>query len=191
MLPAGWVDGVRDTFGVLKESLGERAKDARSALPTALSHFAQLLERHSADAAEHAGVRTLDDWRTLLAELERGATAIRAALDRRRADPEGRRRPKREAVDDSDDWARLLVEQCRAGADELREFAPLAAHDRAAPAGLPSLRQLATRAAGDAGAGALPLARRSACTRSITWRRAPARSRGWTRASCTTLRATC
>jgi cellobiose phosphorylase len=157
VLPAGWADGVRDTFGVLNESLRERARGARGALPSAISHFAQLLERHGAEANEASGVRTLDDWRTMLAELERGATAIRAALDG--AAPVAKAEPTdADAVDDSDDWARLLVEQCRAGADELRELVPVALHDHAAPVGLPSVRQLATRAAGESTAGGPPLA---------------------------------
>src|SRR5204862_5770716 len=80
LLPAGWFDGARDSFGVLKESLGERSKDAGSGLSTALSQFTQLLDRHARDGDAHAGVRSLEGWSTLLAEFERAATAIHAAL---------------------------------------------------------------------------------------------------------------
>ena len=157
LLPAGWVEGVRDSFGVLKESLGNRMKDAGSGLPAALSQFTQLLDRHAGDADKHAGVRSLEGWSTLLAEFERGATAIRAALAEVAPTPQDDT-TESEVNDDSDDWAGLLIEQCRTAGDELRELVPAGAHDPAAPTGLPSLRQLGTRAGGDAGASGPPLA---------------------------------
>ena len=53
------------------------------------------------------------------------------------------------AIDsDSDDglyWARLLVEQCRHGRDDLRAFAPLDLHDDEERDGTPTLRQIAAR----------------------------------------------
>jgi glutamate synthase domain-containing protein 3 len=179
---------VRDTFGVLKESLGDRAKEARSALPTALSQFAQLLERHSAEADEHAGARTLDDWRTLLAEFERGATAIRAALEgvatAPKADP-----TESEAIDDSDDWARLLVEQCRPAPTSCASWCRRA-RTTTRRRRLPSLRQLGDARGRRRGLGA-PAARRGPPARDRSPRGARRRARAaWTRASCTTARAT-
>ena len=155
LLPHGWVDGVRDSFDVLKESLGERAQDRRQSLATALAHFEHLLARHQLESHDGVAPRTLDDWRTTLAEFERSATALRAALDGAPASPQVDD-PEGAAVDDSREWARLLVEQCRAGADELRALVPVGTHDDGAAAGLPSLRQLATRTPLDAAAAAPP-----------------------------------
>jgi len=136
VLARTWFDGVEDSFGVLKASLAGKSVGRSAALAGALAHFEELLARRDIGAVAQSA------WRTTLDALEAGADAIVAAIgdavpvvanEGADADP----------VDDSAHWAQCLATHCRAGAEELRTFAPSACHDDAWSTGLPSLRALA------------------------------------------------
>ncbi|MEP7058615.1 MAG: glucoamylase family protein, partial [Caldimonas sp.] len=146
VLSRNWVDGVHDTFGVLKEVLGERLSAEHDALPMASAHFDELLDRYREDSP-----RSQRHWRAMLGAFEIAAAAVLAVLVEAavEAAPEG---SDAAAEDEGLEWAQLLVAHCRAGADELRSLVPSAAQDDAWPAGMPSLRQLATRESGVLGA---------------------------------------
>ena len=134
LLPPRWREGVQDTFDVLRESLGAGTADKRGALPAALAAFEQSLKRQG-----DLGARAWSGW---LDELENAATKILAAI----ADV-GEATPP-EAIgsagdDDGASWARRLLEQCRAGAQEWRSLVPAGPQAAPWPDVMPSLRQIA------------------------------------------------
>jgi hypothetical protein len=51
-----WYQGVRDTFGVLLESVAKEAVSDRVSLPAALARFVQLLKRHRATPPKRAKI---------------------------------------------------------------------------------------------------------------------------------------
>ena len=149
-----WCDGVHDSFGVLKESLGQSLQTQGAALPGALAHFEQSLRRHC-----YAPPPTLQEWHAMLDDFDSGAMAILALLDAAAAATPTHSAASHASTrdgstdDDAIHWARLLFQHCRDGQDELRSLAPVVAQGDGWPAGMPTLRQLATHeaAAGDAG----------------------------------------
>ncbi|MGB2818927.1 MAG: glucoamylase family protein, partial [Burkholderiaceae bacterium] len=146
LLPAAWRDGAEDTFGVLKESLAMERGAPDRALRDAVARFGQaLLEYRNSPPV------SVRDWDTMLDALEIAASSICSALalpasasdeaTATAAASEG------EVESESATWARRLLDQCRAGRDELRALG-LAEHlDMARAERMPSLRELA--ASGD------------------------------------------
>ena len=147
-----WCDGVHDSFGVLKESLDQSLQTRAPALPSALTHFEQSLRRH-----RDAPPLTLRAWHAMLEEFDSAAMAIFTLVDVPVPPTASAASVATASHTSTDDdgiyWARLLSQHCRAGRNELRSLAPVAAQDEGWPAGMPSLRQLTTRhaSAGDAG----------------------------------------
>jgi cyclic beta-1,2-glucan synthetase len=142
-----WIEGVQDTFGVLAESIEVSVRSAGGVRPAAVAQFEQLLGR-----CRGAPPHTRQDWRGMLDAFDDAAATILAALGQ----------TPTPAPDDTDaaahhecmHWARLLVEHCRAGSEELRTLLPEGARGTPALAGIPSIRQLADpRAAVDNMAG--------------------------------------
>ncbi len=139
LMPSGWLEGVQDTFGLLKESLAARHARRASELTHALAHFDETLRRRL-----HAEPLTFGAWGAALDELEKSARAIVTAM----VDDVPTAAPV-DAVDAPEDecshWALALAEHCLAGVEEMSLFASAA---QASASGAPSLRALAT-ASGD------------------------------------------
>jgi cyclic beta-1,2-glucan synthetase len=132
-----WLDGVRDTFGVLTESMQGSPAIAGGAPPAALAQFEHLLRRCGDNPPA-----TRQDWRRMLDAFDGAAAQVLTALDQVAAAPTA------DATDSATHgetvyWARLLVEHCRAGSEEVRTLLPAPAAGEDALAGIPSLRQLA------------------------------------------------
>ena len=70
-LAPGWCAGVRDSFGVLKESLAEDLRTRHAGLPAALDDFEALLQRHG-----QTPPITPQSWLAMLEELDSGAVVI-------------------------------------------------------------------------------------------------------------------
>jgi cyclic beta-1,2-glucan synthetase len=121
VLPRCWQNGVQDSFGVLKEALIAAQSSQGQAPPAALAQFEQLLLSH-----ENRPPVSLSEWNTMLTALEAAAEAIAAALGvtDARDDTTDRVAGAGDVVEaEAACWARLLLQQCRAGRDALRGLA--------------------------------------------------------------------
>jgi cellobiose phosphorylase len=143
LLPGGWRDGLHDTFGVLNESLEADRRDSGTALGDALVRFRQALLAHRSRPPV-----TLSDWTAMLDALEEGAAAICSALGLAALPADTAASveavPEEEAEAAAAGWARLLLQQCRAGRGELRAFGLDVQPGKPVSSAMPSLRQLAT-----------------------------------------------
>jgi len=142
LLPNAWLGGVRDTFGVLGESLAAGHHDAETALRDALARFRRVLLAH-----RNRPPVTIRDWCTMLDTLEEGAASICAAL-RLAAPPADTAASAAAVMEETVEagaaaWAGLLLEQCRAGRDELRALGLDQPLGKLRPTRMPTLRQLA------------------------------------------------
>ncbi len=132
LLDGAWRDGLRDTFGVLRESVGPRVRGERETLWRALDSFEQTLEQHHPSPPLAAST-----WRALLDEYERAADAIVQSL---RAVVDASADEGATTGDEPHAWARALADQCR---DACAEFRALMPSGDAGSGPLPSLRALA------------------------------------------------
>ena len=125
-----WLDGVHDTFAIVAN-----ASDA--------AHSAEIAEfRQTLQSLRHSAPDTLTTMRDGLVRLATCATKV---AERAHADPDS----------DASDWADKLVRQCGAALDELTFLTPWTAlalssdafHDSSGSDAIPTLRELAARAA--------------------------------------------
>jgi len=136
VLAPRWCDGVRDTLGLLQEALAAGPGDVAG---DALQRFEQRL---AADG--DAPPATLETAWAMLDAQDQGAAEVLAALSAAEpADADAAWRDARR-------WADALARQCRAGRDDMLRLEP--SPSTPAPPGeqgarLPSLRELAVRAA--------------------------------------------
>jgi cellobiose phosphorylase len=136
LLAPRWCDGVRDTLGLLQETL---AGGAERIAGDVLQRFEQQL---AVDL--RAPPATLDAAWAMLDAQSRGANEFLAALsDAAPADADAIRREARR-------WAEALARQCQAARDDMLRLAPWASRPgtpAARATRLPSLRDLAARTA--------------------------------------------
>ena len=132
ILSLRWFDGLRDTYRLLVDVVGNNAV-------VGLADFERCL-----GAARAASPASLDSTWWHLNVLSTSARAVAAAIDSSPAAPDEAKR-----------WSKALVRQCKAGVDELALLAPwVASGDGQAPeaaprvvavSALPTLRELALR----------------------------------------------
>ncbi len=138
LLPDAWREGVHDTFGVLGESLAASPRKGDTALRDALVRFSRMLLEYRSRPPV-----ALRDWLAMLDALEPGAGSICSALRATVPPAAAVAVEDDEAESDAATWARLLLEQCRAGRDELRALGLDEQPGTLDSTGMPTLRQLA------------------------------------------------
>jgi cyclic beta-1,2-glucan synthetase len=143
VLTARWPDGVFDTCRVLKEAIDAASTAPGTAASDALVLFEQALHSH-----QQRPPVTSPEWQAMLDDLERGAASIAVRLGVIVGDDEAAVAPPTDVIEpETQLWARLLLNQCRAGRDELRALALNGNTNEAWSDGMPRLRTLATATA--------------------------------------------
>ena len=147
LLPGVWSEGVHDTFGVLVESLAADPRKEDTALRDAMVRFSRMLLARRARPPV-----ALRHWYAMLDALEAGAVSICGALRPPASPDEAAAAPAdtegEEVAAGAAIWARLLLDQCRAGREELRALGLDEQRGTLESTAMPTLRQLA--AGGDA-----------------------------------------